>query len=349
LIAVLVPAHNEEEVIDRSLSWAVADAGRENVFLVADDCTDDTVRFASYWLPSENILEIERSGRGPALLKATHHFDLLNRYDGIFFADADSLIVPGAIEAFRSRMGDEIAAVVGHITVSRFQDDLIGNWRRYQYFWAFNLMVRASDFYGGCFQNTPGCCTVYSTRALKRIDHDPLNPAEDMDFCFQIHRKGLGKIVFEPTAWVETADPMNLSDYSKQILRWGRGWWYNVIKHKMGLKFRPVDLLVDYITLSMVVTWIRLFLLIFLGIEYVVTGTGSLVFDVVAISFIFDVALISTVSVLSAFRRKLGLLRFIPIFPFMLVLDALLYLLAFVTMKKGRSAIWVSPTRIKGV
>ena len=87
-IAILVPAHNEEEVIDRSLARAVEEAGRENVYLVADACTDRTVRFASYRIGSEHVHEVERSGKGPALMKTIRHFGLLERYDGVFMADA---------------------------------------------------------------------------------------------------------------------------------------------------------------------------------------------------------------------------------------------------------------------
>ena len=87
-IAILVPAHNEEEVIDRSLARAVEEAGRENVYLAADACTDRTVRFASYWIGSKHVHEVERSGKGPGVMKAIRPLGLLERHDGVFMADA---------------------------------------------------------------------------------------------------------------------------------------------------------------------------------------------------------------------------------------------------------------------
>jgi hypothetical protein len=70
---MVASAKNEEEVIDRSLARAVEEAGRENVYLVADACTDRTVRYASCWIGSEHVHEVERLGKGPAVMKAIRH------------------------------------------------------------------------------------------------------------------------------------------------------------------------------------------------------------------------------------------------------------------------------------
>lgn len=239
-IAILIPAHNEEQVIAKTLRHAVSEADEENVYLVADNCTDSTVQEAKYHLEDKNIFEVERMGRGPALMKALEHFGILDRYHGVLFLDADSLILAGTMGAYRRALRRRVAGVIGHMKVLSTQDNIFASWRRFQYFWGFNFNVRAADFYGGCFTVTPGCCTVYSTVALMDIDYDHNNPAEDMDFCFQIHRRRLGKIVWEPDAWVETTDPLSLNDYTRQLVRWGKGWWYNIIKHRVGLRLRPL-------------------------------------------------------------------------------------------------------------
>jgi biofilm PGA synthesis N-glycosyltransferase PgaC len=347
MIAVLVRAHNEEDVIDRSLARAVEEAGRENVYLVADACTDRTVRFASYWIGREHVHEVERSGRGPAVMKAIRHFGLLERYDGVFMADADTLILPGALAEYSRLLTDEVAAVFGHVKVLKEQNNLFASWRRYQYFWGFNINVRAASFYGGCFPVTPGCCSVYSTQVLRNIDHDPRTPAEDMDFCLQIHRKRLGRVLFTPRASVETPDPLTFADYRKQCIRWGRGWWYNILKHRIGLRPQPVDFMAGYSTLSMFVNWAR-FAVLLVGAVCLLFGAGFGLFEMVALSFVFDAALMLGIGVLTAFRRKISVLRHLPLFPLMMVVDLVVYGYAFLTQRRGLSATWVSPARVQG-
>lgn len=347
-IAVLVPAHNEGRVIDRSLARAVEAAGRENIYLVADGCEDETVRAASYWIGRDHIHETPRSGKGPALLEAIERFELLDRYDGIFMSDADTLIEAGTMEEFGRSLVPGVGAVIGHIRVLDEQSNLFASWRRYQYFWCFNLIVRAAAVYRGCFTVTPGCATVYSTRALRQIEHDPRNPAEDMDFCFQIHRRRLGRIAWNPRAWVQTADPLTLPDYRKQVIRWGRGWWYNVVKHRVSLRFQPVDLLVGYFIFLLAANWLRALLVVGLLVWALLGSSMPPLFDVLLSSFAFDFALIGGVALFAAVRRQFSLLKYLPLFPVMLFIDLALYGYACATQRRNLSAMWTSPIREKG-
>jgi biofilm PGA synthesis N-glycosyltransferase PgaC len=275
------------------------------------------------------------------------HFGLFERYDGVFTADADTLILPGTLAEYSRLLTDGVAAVFGPVKVLREQNNLFASWRRYQYFWGFNFNVRAAAFYGGCFPVTPGCCSVYSTQALQNIDHDPRSPAEDMDFCLQIHRKRLGRIVFAPRASVETPDPLTFADYRKQCLRWGRGWWYNIRKHRIGLRLQPVDFMVGYSILSMFANWAR-FALLVVGAVCLLLGASFGLFETVALSFVFDAALMLGIGGVTAFRRKIGVVRHLPLFPLMMAADLVIYGYAFLTQRSGFSATWVSPARVKG-
>jgi biofilm PGA synthesis N-glycosyltransferase PgaC len=231
--------------------------------------------------------------------------------------------------------------------VLREQNNLFASWRRYQYFWGFNFNVRAASFYGGGFPVTPGCCSVYSTQALRNVDHDPRTPAEDMDFCLQIHRKRLGRIVFTPRAWVETPDPLTFADYRKQCLRWGKGWWYNIRKHRIGLRLQPVDFMVGYSVLTMFANWARLAVLL-VGIVCLLLGTSFWLLEPVALSFVYDLVLMLGIGVVTAFRRKIGVVRHLPLFPLMLAVDLVVYGYAFLTQRRGVSATWASPARLQG-
>lgn len=85
-----------------------------------------------------------------------------------------------------------MAVVVGYLRVLRFQR---GAHRRLE---DAPLLLQATAYlrgavpYGGGFTVTPGFCTLYSTEVMRRLDS--VTPTEDIDFCWQIHRKGLEKI-----------------------------------------------------------------------------------------------------------------------------------------------------------
>jgi hypothetical protein len=50
----------------------------------------------------------------------------------------------------------------------------------------------------------------------------------------------------------------------------------------------------------------------------------------------------------TACRRKIGVLRHLPLFPLMLVVDQGIYGYAFLTQRSGLSAVWDSPARVRG-
>ena len=151
------------------------------------------------------------------MLAGIERFDLLDWYEGVLVLDADSRLMPGAMGRYEKELEPGVAAVIGHLRVLGFQKGPIAAWRRHLYFYMTGVYMRGAVAYGGGFPVTPGFCTVYSTEALRNLDLDPAAPTEDIDFCWQIHRKSLGK-KRTPPARVETGVPVNLKDYVKQML-----------------------------------------------------------------------------------------------------------------------------------
>ena len=60
-IAVLVPAHNEEENLPLSLPGAVEQVGPENVYVVDDNSSDKTARVALGYTP--NVYSTSRGAK----------------------------------------------------------------------------------------------------------------------------------------------------------------------------------------------------------------------------------------------------------------------------------------------
>ena len=275
------------------------------------------------------------------------HFDLLRRYDGVLVVDADSLLMPGSMRTYREHLTEGVAAVIGHLRVLKAQRGPIAAWRRHQYFWMTNVYLNGAAAYGGGFPVTPGFCTLYATSAMRHFDHDPQAPTEDIDYCWQIHRKGLGKVVYTPDAEVETAVPLTLRDYVRQILRWDRGWHYATRKHKMPIGFQWVDLVGGLMTLEMYMIWARalaLVLLTVLGLEVGIFGWHLQ--DLLGVSFVVDAMVLMVLAFVgSVLGGNWGGVIYILVFPLFYVGDQVVNFYAAARLKRGLSAVWQSPQR----
>jgi glycosyltransferase involved in cell wall biosynthesis len=109
---ILVPAHNEELVIGRTLAAIAADRRpRDSVMVVADRCTDGTAEIAR----SYEAQVLERStddepGRAAARQAGLEQARSL-AWDAVVMLDADSVIAPGFFDACEAAMADGAAAV----------------------------------------------------------------------------------------------------------------------------------------------------------------------------------------------------------------------------------------------
>jgi poly-beta-1,6-N-acetyl-D-glucosamine synthase len=77
----------------------------------------------------------------------------------------------------------------------------------------------------------PGYASIYRTRVLRHLKIEiPGLAIEDFNMAFQIHKKKLGVITFNPSIVAISQDPDNFEDYCKQLMRWNVGF-FQTIKH----------------------------------------------------------------------------------------------------------------------
>jgi cellulose synthase/poly-beta-1,6-N-acetylglucosamine synthase-like glycosyltransferase len=109
---VLVPAHNEEAVIGRSLAAIAADRRpRDGVLVVADRCTDRTAEIARSF--GASVLERgpdEPPGRAAARQAGLEYARPLE-WDAVLMLDADSVIEPGFFAACERTMASGAQAI----------------------------------------------------------------------------------------------------------------------------------------------------------------------------------------------------------------------------------------------
>jgi biofilm PGA synthesis N-glycosyltransferase PgaC len=231
-IGVVVPAYNEEQVITDSLKSLKKVISPKHIYVVSDGSVDKTASLARQAVP--NVLALGKNrGKAGALKELLDKYTLTEKYDYIFFFDADTRIDINFIRSIKKTIKESRpACVVG--TVSSARNKLISAYRVYEYGFSHMFFKNAQNAIGAIVV-APGCASVYRADVLAQLDMGRKTLTEDLDFTLQIHRRKLGKIVYCPKAKVLTQDPQGFSDYWKQVTRWNTGFWQNFILHKLYL------------------------------------------------------------------------------------------------------------------
>lgn len=238
-VALLIPGHNEQLTIARTIQSALVVVPAHQVYVVSDGSSDDTVAIAESF--GVQVLDLQPNrGKAGALDAAIQHFDLCDRYEFVLLVDADTELVPDYLDHALPAMSDpSFVALAGHAKSS---------WNPERLDWIGRLLVvhrervyvmsQMFQKYGqtsGRLNVTPivpGFASMYRTSALRQIDiAAPDLVIEDFNMTFEVHHRGLGNVAFVPGAAAYTQDPDNLADYSKQVHRWSLGLWQTVQRH----------------------------------------------------------------------------------------------------------------------
>lgn len=236
-IAALIPVYNEEPVIKGTID-ALVEAGMplKDIYVVNDRSTDRTESIALSL--GVNVYTVpENGGKAIAQRRALDYFGLTKKYDWVVFLDGDTKVDVDFIKAFRNAAIAEpdVGLFVGQVKSVR-NSHIFSASRSYEYTYGQDVAKHGQSNFGVVLVS-PGCSSMYNSKTLEKLDIDHNTLAEDMDLTMQVHQSR-GKIKYVPTAIVYTQDPASLVDYNKQILRWFRGLWQVVKKHRI---FNPLN------------------------------------------------------------------------------------------------------------
>lgn len=226
--AIIIPAHNEEKVIEKTLhSVFRVDYPRElyDVIVVADNCTDHTARIA---LECGAIVfqrnDPVRRGKGYALNWITPQ--VLERlpapgYDACIFMDADSVMMPSFLDEMNRSLHQ------GHRVIQ--SSDLVlensTSWRVQLILIAFALqnyvrLLGKSRLGFSVLLKGNGMC--FDASLLRTVKWDESSLGEDLDMGIDLIRRG-EKIYFNPDAVVYALMPEQASSATTQRMRWEGG------------------------------------------------------------------------------------------------------------------------------
>ena len=247
--AVLVPAHNEELVISKTLQSILNLVSPDDLYVIDDGSKDNTSKIAKIF--TKNVLSIPNRGKAVALNTAIKYFNLTKRYKYILFMDADTMpdknFLKYALKHFEDDSKNEIVCVVGR--VKGFGINWISKFRQWEYQISHLIHKKAQGFIKSIVV-LPGCATIYKSFIFDLIKFPTGTLTEDMDFTFTMHRLGFNKMVFENKAIVFTQDPQTLRDYSRQLHRWYTGFWQVVRKHNIPWQGQTLDLEVSMLAIE---------------------------------------------------------------------------------------------------
>ena len=363
-VAVLIPAHNEEATLARTLDAVARVVPASNIHVISDASTDRTVAIASEH--GVSVLETgSKAGKAGALEEGIRRFDLVERFEAVLLLDADTLLDPGYFAHALPLFDDaEVVAVAGCVQtewnppeVSLLGKVLITHRARIYAIMQHLIKYGQTWRYTNALYIIPGFASIYRTRVLPHIDINP--PAlviEDFNMTFELYRRRLGRVGFSFGAQAVTQDPGTFGDYVRQTRRWSLGFWQAVRRYRPRAGLFPLmlalfvtELVISSILLLLLPAVILVSLLptVFPGLVDV--PPFHLAHTQIALPLVLGAVLIPDLLqsiAVAVLERRPRYLLFAPAFLLLRMVDAAIGLYALPMAWAERSTgSWVSPQR----
>ncbi|MEQ7874177.1 polysaccharide deacetylase family protein [Sphingomonas sp. ASV193] len=229
-VTVIIPAYNEERVIERSVRQVLASTEVELQLIVVDDGSKDRTsavvaeHFGSD--PRVTLLTIPNGGKARALNLALSHATS----EIVIALDADTQFEPTTVARLARWFDDpKLGAVAGNAKVGN-RINLVTKWQALEYITAQNLERRALTRLGAMMV-VPGAVGAWRKAAIMDVGgYPPDTLAEDQDLTIAIQRKGWA-VNYDQAAVAWTEAPHTLRGLAKQRFRWAFGTLQCLWKH----------------------------------------------------------------------------------------------------------------------
>lgn len=236
-VAVIVPAYNEEKVVVQTVRSLLSSSLPDLQVLVVDDGSkDDTFELCRTTFLNEKRVKVITKPNGGKAAALNLGFRRL-KADIVIGMDADTILLPDAIERLLEHFADpRVAAVSGNAKVGN-RVNLLTRWQALEYITAQNLDRRAFDRLN-CIPVVPGAIGAWRRRqviAAGGFTSDTL--AEDADLTMRLLRAG-HVVTYEEQAIALTEAPETVRQFNKQRFRWMYGTLQVAFKHLGALRLR---------------------------------------------------------------------------------------------------------------
>jgi peptidoglycan-N-acetylglucosamine deacetylase len=236
-VTVLIPAHNEENVIEQTVTSVLAsNLPNLQVIVVNDGSADRTGELLDRRFGRDErvrIIHQVNRGKAAALNVAMSQADT----EIVVTIDADTEVEPDAIGKLLRHFSDpKTGAVAGNVKVGN-RSRWLTRWQALEYITSQNMEKRAFDLLN-CITVVPGALGAWRKKAIDAaggITADTV--AEDADLTIAIRRLGW-RISYDEEAIAWTEAPETPGALIRQRFRWTFGTLQSFWKHS-GTLFRP--------------------------------------------------------------------------------------------------------------
>jgi cellulose synthase/poly-beta-1,6-N-acetylglucosamine synthase-like glycosyltransferase/peptidoglycan/xylan/chitin deacetylase (PgdA/CDA1 family)/spore germination protein YaaH len=239
-VTVIIPAYNEEKVIERTVRSVLAsDYPTLRTIVVDDGSPDATAQVVreKFWSEIRQgrvvLLTKPNGGKASALNYGLEHTD-----DEIYVGiDADTMIAPRAVSLLVAHFADpKIGAVAGNAKVGN-RVNLWTRWQALEYITSQNFERRALNVFGAV-SVVPGAIGAWRREAVREAGgYHTDTVAEDADLTMCLLENGW-RVVNEDRALAFTEAPTTASGLMRQRFRWSFGVLQAVWKHGAAMRKR---------------------------------------------------------------------------------------------------------------
>ena len=335
-LAVLVCARNEEGVIGAlidSLKKQDYDKSLTSVFVVADNCTDNTAAVAERAGATRVYIRDDKThiGKGYALEFLLWQMDAEfgeDAFDAFVVFDADNLASPTFLTEMNRVYSDGYEIVAGYRNAKNFGDSIASAGSAMWFIREARFLNTARIGFGGSAW-LAGTGFLFSNKIKKENGGWPFHTlTEDVEFMVDSALRGY-RVGYAADAEFFDEQPVRFSDSFFQRLRWAKGglqvfskYWKRMLLRSLGLDFAILDYTVSIAPAYLMTVLVVLFNAV--GITVcAVGGTLSMVLPVLLgmlLGVIFLIVLAAAVTVAcewkkiraSTGQKLLSVLAFVP-------------------------------------
>lgn len=226
--AVLVPAHNEARVVTENIrALLTQDYPRElfRIFVIADNCTDDTATVARA-AGADAVLERSDSqsrGKGHALVWARGQVEAEYLPDAYCVFDADNVASRNFLRVMNARLSQGERIIQGYLGTKNPDDTWVTRAISAAY-WISNRLWQLARFRLGLSNALGGTGYCVRREVLRQYEPDPTCLTDDLELQMRLLHEGI-RVGWAHEAITYDEKPLALSQSWRQRVRWMQGHW----------------------------------------------------------------------------------------------------------------------------
>jgi cellulose synthase/poly-beta-1,6-N-acetylglucosamine synthase-like glycosyltransferase len=241
-VSVLIPAHNEEMVIEETLEAIlklIYPRGRLEVIVINDNSSDDTGMLAERYsaqFPFIKVVQTDEESAGKGKSSALNFGLAHSRGEVIVVYDADNTPEPDSLLYLVLGLQNDpsAGAVVGKFRVKNARRNILTRFINIETI-TFQWLAQGGRWFWFKLSTIPGTNFAIRRSILEHIGGwDVKALSEDTELSFRVYNLGY-HIRFFPAAVTWEQEPETWRVWWKQRTRWARGNQYVIGKYLFGL------------------------------------------------------------------------------------------------------------------